>query len=58
MSDNEKGLFQADRRVEERDNPSDRRLYLRPSTRLRILGGVAALLVAAALYGIIYLLNR
>lgn len=47
-----------DRRVDERENPSDRRTVLRPSAKLRMYGGIAALTVVGALYLIVYLLNR
>lgn len=60
MSTEEKkptGLFN-DRRIDERENPTDRRTMMRPSTKLRIYGGVAALAVAGALYLIVYLLNQ
>lgn len=58
MDPKESKLFEADRRTAERENPSDRRVMLRPSSKLRILGGVAALLVAAILSGLVYFFTR
>jgi hypothetical protein len=58
MDHKDSKLFEADRRIIERENPSDRRFMFRPSTKLRVLGGLAALLVAAILSGLIYFLTR
>ena len=54
----EDGLFKPDRRQEPRADSRDRRMYLRPTVLLQVLGYLVAALVAAIICGVVYFLLK